>query len=200
MEGYISAMMPMGCNFAPRNWAMCAGQLQPISQNTALFSLIGTIYGGDGRTTFQLPDLRGRAPVGMGHGPGLTMRSQGAKWGAETHTLLQSEMPAHTHSAQLANGQLVNGTIQCQSAAGDQSSPTDHYPAGSITPQGSRSPIDTPYSAASDSTMKAGNVTGDVTGQIQVGNAGGNQSFPIVQPSLALNWCICLFGIFPSRS
>ena len=198
MDGYVSAMMPMGCNFAPRTWAMCAGQLQAVSQNTALFSLIGTTYGGDGRTTFALPDLRGRAPIGMGGGPALSFRKQGARMGTEMHTLNQIEMPAHTHLAQFTGGQLTDATIACQSAPGDQSIPTGHVPAGSRLE--GRAPIDSPYSATPDAQMAADAVSGSVSGQVQVSTSGGNQSFNIMQPSIAINWCICLQGIYPSRS
>ena len=84
-------------NFAPRGWAFCAGQLLPVSQNTALYSILGTTYGGDGRTTFALPDLRGRVPLGVGKGPGMTLRNLGQRGGAETHTLTIAQMPAHRH-------------------------------------------------------------------------------------------------------
>ena len=94
MEGYIGQIMMFGGNFAPRDWALCNGQLLPISQNSALFSILGTTYGGDGRTNFALPDLRGRAPVHAGNGPGLTTRSLGQKSGSETNSLSENQMPA----------------------------------------------------------------------------------------------------------
>ncbi len=97
MEPFIGQIVMFGGNFAPRGWAFCEGQLLPIAQNTALFSLIGTIYGGDGRTTFALPDLRGRAPIHMGQGPGLSPRKQGEKGGEENVTLTTINTPSHNH-------------------------------------------------------------------------------------------------------
>src|ERR687894_2069634 len=98
MEGYIGQIVLFAGNFAPRGWAFCHGQILSIAQNTALFSILGITYGGNGQTTFALPDLRGRTPVGAGQGPGLTNRILGGSAGAETHTLLVSELPAHTHA------------------------------------------------------------------------------------------------------
>ena len=99
VEPFIGEISMVAFTFAPRGWAFCDGQLLAISQNTALFSLIGTTYGGDGRTTFALPDLRGRVPLHMGNGPGLTSRPEGQKGGSETVTLTVSQMPAHNHQA-----------------------------------------------------------------------------------------------------
>lgn len=98
MDPFIGEIRCFGFNFAPIGWALCQGQLMSISQNTALFSLLGTMYGGDGRTTFGLPDLRGRTPMGMGQGPGLSQRDQGEQAGTETVTLVQGQLPAHNHS------------------------------------------------------------------------------------------------------
>ncbi len=94
---FIAEIIMFGGNFAPRGWALCEGQILPISSNQALFSLLGTTYGGDGRTTFALPDLRGRVPIGTGNGPGLTSRGLGASGGVETHPLSTGETPAHGH-------------------------------------------------------------------------------------------------------
>lgn len=96
-EGFIGEVRMFAGNFAPRGWAFCDGQLMPIAQYSALFSILGTMYGGDGRTTFALPDLRGRTAVGVGNGPGLTERRQGEKFGSETNTLTVRQLPAHTH-------------------------------------------------------------------------------------------------------
>ena len=103
-EPFIAEIRIFAGNFAPRGWAFCDGQLLPISQNTALFSLIGTTYGGDGRTTFALPDLRGRAPIHAGNGPGLTNRQLGSKAGVETVALSESQMPGHAHAVGCSNG------------------------------------------------------------------------------------------------
>jgi microcystin-dependent protein len=197
---YLTMMQPWACNFAPVSWAMCTGQLLSINAYQALYSLVGTLYGGDGRTSFGLPDLRGRIPVGMNQGPGLSHHPQGTGFGQDTETLNVLHLPTHTHTAELADGQFHNGTIACQGGAGNQSSPTDHYHAASVTPQGSRSPIDMLYSATTNSATKAGSVAGSISGAVQVGISGGNQPFPIDQPSTALNWCICTEGIYPSRN
>lgn len=99
-EPFIAEVRIVACNFAPRGWAFCDGQLLPIAQNTALFSLIGTIYGGDGRTTCALPNIQGRVVMGPGNGPGLTSRQVGETGGAETVTLNQAQIPSHSHSIQ----------------------------------------------------------------------------------------------------
>src|SRR6266852_8123888 len=104
-------------NFAPKGWALCDGQLMPISQNTALFSLLGTTYGGDGKSNFALPNLQGSAPMQAGQGPGLSLRDLGETSGEQTVTLLETEMPAHTH------------TMSTQAAVGDQNNPVGHLPA-----------------------------------------------------------------------
>src|SRR4051812_40605270 len=99
MDAFLGMITPFGFGFAPRNWALCQGQILSIAQNTALFSLLGTMYGGNGQTTFALPDCRGRSLVGMGQGPGLTNITQGEVSGTETVTLLITQMPAHNHTA-----------------------------------------------------------------------------------------------------
>lgn len=98
MEPFLGQIIMFGGNFAPRGWAFCDGQLLPISQNQSLFALLGTTYGGDGRTTFALPDLRGRAPIHAGNGPGLSDRRLGSRGGSETNTLIESQLPSHTHA------------------------------------------------------------------------------------------------------
>jgi len=109
MEPFIGMVILFGGNFAPRGWALCDGQLLPISENTSLFSILGTTYGGDGRTTFALPDLRGRVPLHPGHGPGLTQRTLGEKVGNETVALSAAEMPSHSHAMNVANVPADNG-------------------------------------------------------------------------------------------
>lgn len=117
-EPWIGQLMCVGYNFAQRGWANCDGQLLPISQNSALFSLYGTMYGGDGRTTFALPDLRGRVPIHLGQGPGLPSYNQGQRGGNYETT----QPPAHTHT-------LSNVKISCNSGAGGEEGPVGHYPA-----------------------------------------------------------------------
>jgi microcystin-dependent protein len=157
-------------SFAPTGWAFCNGQLLAISSNTALFSIIGTTYGGNGVSTFALPDLRGRVPMAAGRGLGLSPRSLGNAVGYETHALIGPEMPIHTHS--LA-GSAGNGT-------------TDS-PAGAVL---ARSPAAIPqFQEFADATMHSSTV----------GTSGGGQPHNNMQPYLALNFIIALQGVFPSR-
>jgi len=174
-------------NFAPAGWALCAGQLLPISQNTALFSLLGTQYGGDGKSVFALPNLLGRAPISSGQGPGLTNRTQGEIGGEETVQLLATEMPSHSHVL------TPGGTLQAASGAGDQRSPSGTVPAAES------SGVTATYSnAVPDSSMKAGGVT--FGGQATAAAAGGDTAHENRQPYLTLNFCIALQGVFPARS
>lgn len=159
-------------NFAPRGWALCQGQLLSISQNTALFSILGTTYGGDGRTTFALPDLRGRVPTQQGRGPGLTNRQLGERLGSETNTLNASQLPSHHH-----NYEKIGRT----SEAGDSSSPI----GAGLADSGSR---DREYKAGLPAESAMTN------------NTGANQPINNMQPTLAVNYIIALQGVFPSRS
>lgn len=178
MEGYIGQIIMFGGNFAPRSWAFCDGQLLSIAQNTALFSIIGTIYGGDGRTTFALPDLRGRAPIHAGNGPGLSDRRLGSKGGQETHTLAVAEIPSHNHSVSLH---------------AERGLPTTTDPANNMISQhAAGNNAFKPYDANEDKAM--------ATQSIRQSNVGGNQSHNNMQPYLTVNYIICLQGIFPSRS
>ena len=177
MEGTIGTILMFGGNFAPRAWALCEGQLLPIAQNTALFSILGTTYGGDGRTTFGLPDMRGRAPIGTGNGPGLPDVRLGAKGGTPTVTLTVNNMPSHTHTAATTVG------VSSQNASSEE-------PAGNVlaTQPGNV------FAAASAANGTMGAVATTVTA------AGNGQSFDNHQPYQAVNFVICLQGVFPSRS
>lgn len=157
-------------NFAPSGWAFCAGQLMPISQNTALFSLLGTTYGGDGVQNFALPDLRGRVPVSFGQGPGLSNFVLGEQTGAENVTLQQSQLPSHTHTLQ---------------ASGANAAET--RPGGAVLGK----PGAAIYASATDGTAMAAN---------SLTPTGGSQPFSVLQPLLVLNFCIALQGVYPSRS
>lgn len=168
---FVAEIRLWGLNFAPRGWAMCQGQIMPISQNTALFSLIGTFYGGNGTSTFQLPDLRSRVAVGQGQGPGLSQYVVGEAIGTENVTLNLNEIPLHTHLA------------GCYDQAGDSYSGGNAIPA--IDAGGNNV-----YSAPQDKTMAAN----------EMPPAGGGQPHPNIQPYLALNYCIALAGIFPARN
>lgn len=186
-EPFIGQIQPYGFNFAPRGWATCDGQLLPISQNTALFSLLGTIYGGDGRTTFALPDLRGRAPMHQGNGPGLYTRKIGGKGGTEMVTLAVSQMPAHDHTGQAT----LIGKVKCSSGAGNADSPVGN----------SLAELDrhNQYSNAGANADMA-NGTVDATGTLTTSTAGGSQPHNNMPPYLVINYCIALVGLFPSRS
>ena len=171
----LGEVMLVGYNFCPRGWAEAAGQLLPISQNTALFSLYGTIYGGDGRTTFALPDLRGRAPIGAGQGSGLADYRQGSRGGAESFILSVLNMPAHNHSIMATSAQVTKGGPAGKLLGADNN--TNKY---TIYDGGS-----TPLSAM-DSRM--------------VTNAGGSQAVSKRSPYLAMKWCVAMVGVFPSRN
>jgi microcystin-dependent protein len=178
-DPFLGEIILFAGNFAPRNWAFCHGQLLPISQNTALFSILGTQYGGDGRTTFALPDLRGRVPIGTGQGPGLSSYpSNGQKGGAETHTLSEAEMPQHDHPIQL---QLFGSSDVAYSQS----------PAGGVP---ATSPEADAFAADTNLTpMAAGAANSTVL------NAGASQAHNNMQPYLSLNYIIALYGTFPSR-
>ncbi len=176
IEPFIGQIVMFGGNFAPRGWALCDGQLLPISQNQALFSILGTTYGGDGRTTFGLPDLRGRFAMHPGNGPGLTSRRLGEKGGAETTTLNLNQIPSHSHTA------LVNAF----SSEGDSTIPDNNTWAKSG--QG-----DPDYYTGADNTIMSEDA-------VQIGNAGGDQPHSNVPPFQAVNYIIALVGVFPSRN
>ena len=160
-------------NFAPTGWAFCDGQLLPISQNTALFALLGTTYGGDGKSTFALPDMQGNAPMQPGQGQGLSLRDLGEMSGVESITLLQSEIPVHTHSVLAAGGRNTANNF----APG----PTVCL-APSLNAQA--------YSTGTGNTMMAPQT---------LGLAGGGLPHNNMQPYLTLNFCIAMQGIFPQR-
>lgn len=170
IEPYIGQISMAGFNFAPRGWALCNGQLLSIAQNSALFSLLGVQFGGNGQTTFGLPDLRGRVPVHQGQGPGLTPRVMGELAGEENHTLITSEMPQHNH--------LVNVT----SADSTAKNPTGNIPGGTASPI---------YAVAPN---------GGFMNPQTLTLTGGNQPHNNMQPYQVISFIIALEGIFPSRN
>ncbi|MEK7857261.1 MAG: tail fiber protein [Acidobacteriota bacterium] len=177
-EPFIGQIIMFGGNFQIRGWAFCNGQLLSIAQNTALFSLLGTTYGGNGQTTFALPDLRGRAPVHFGQGPGLSNYSLGQVGGTETQTITQNQMPAHNHQV------LTN------SSNGNASSAENNFIALPV------------LSGATPTAVNGYRTTQDGTtmNPQSISIAGGSQPLPIRPPYLALNYLIALEGIFPSRN
>ncbi|HEX7027721.1 MAG TPA: tail fiber protein [Gammaproteobacteria bacterium] len=190
-EPFLGEIRMVGFNFAPRGWAFCQGQILSIAQNSALFSLLGTMYGGNGTTTFALPDLRGRAPVGMGNGPGLTPITQGELAGTENVTLLSTQMPMHTHTATAAATFAVAGTPSNATAT---PSATNNILGAS---QAGGPPSAAIWSDALNSPVTLGNTE---TVSVTVEPAGGGQPVPIRDPFLGTNFIIALEGIFPSRN
>jgi microcystin-dependent protein len=182
MEGYIAEIRLFAGNFAPRGWAFCQGQILSIAQNTALFSLLGTTYGGNGQTTFALPDLRGRVAVGPGQGPGLPSINLGEVAGEPTHTLIITEVPAHNHPVQ----NTISAYDEGFGGGGDSSVPTNKV--WSSVQSGA------PYNSTSNTTMSPGAV------QTTVGIAGGSQPHNNMQPYMGMNYIICMEGIYPSRN
>jgi microcystin-dependent protein len=173
VDPFVAEIRIFAGNFAPKGWAFCNGQLIAISQNTALFSLLGTTYGGDGRSTFALPNLQGAAPMHAGQGPGLSLRDLGENGGESAVTLLQTEIPAHTHQA--------NATTNL----GGQTSPAGMVPA---TPGMSRGAVAYTVGAATG-TMHASALS----------TAGGGLPHNNMPPFLTLNFIIALQGVFPAR-
>jgi microcystin-dependent protein len=194
MEFYVGQIIMFGGNFAIRGFALCNGQLIPISQNSALFSILGTTYGGDGQTTFALPDLRGRVPIHTGgphgQGPGLSRYNLGQRGGAEDKTLTQAEMPSHTHSANAKNSKLV---VQ-NSTAGEDT------PNGSSFLANPRSTGGVTTISYTQDTSASVAINGPTQPEITVGGAGGSLPFDQRQPYLAINFEISLYGLYPSRS
>ena len=171
-EPFLGEIKMVGFNFAPVGWALCNGQLLLISQNDALFNLIGTYYGGDGLNNFALPDLRSRVPIHAGQGNGLSPYTLAQQAGAETVALSVTQMPAHNH------------LVACNTGGGNQASPANNYPAVEST----GTSLD--YSNASNNTMNAA----------MISNAGSGAAHANIQPVLCVNFIIALTGIFPSQS
>ena len=190
-EPYLGQLMCVGFNFNNRGWNNCDGQILPIAQYTALFSLFGTIYGGDGRTTFGLPDLRGRVPIHTGTGPGLSPRPQGEKSGGETVILNSGQIPSHNHN-------LINGTAANQAHVA--------IDVNNATNADSKNPSGTALAVSRENTYLS---TGAVDAQLNAAAAsisgqtaltGGNQPHNNMQPFLVLRWLVAMVGVYPSRN
>lgn len=174
-ESFIGEIKMMATTFAPRQWAMCNGTIMAVNQNQPLFALIGAQYGGDARSSFALPDMRSRIPIHFGQGPGLQNYPLAAKAGVEEVTLQKSQIPAHTHSLQASNNSANTSTAISNVLA--------------TSPQG-------------ELAYLSGAVTGEVQkmSELAVRSTGGNASHNNMMPYLAINFIICLHGIFPSRN
>ena len=170
-EPFLAQIQIVSFNFAPKGWALCNGQLMPISQNTAVFSLLGTTYGGDGRSNFALPNLQGSTPIGAGSGAGLSLIELGQTGGEANVTLLSTEMPSHSHGA------------NCNSGMGDQYAPAGFY-----------------WATDAGGNNEYGSPANSVMAPNAVATAGGSQPHNNLQPYLVLNFIIALQGVFPSRS
>jgi microcystin-dependent protein len=170
-DPFVAEIRMFGFNFAPKGWAFCDGQLMPISQNTALFSLLGTTYGGDGKSNFGLPDLQGAAPMQPGQGPGLSLHDLGEQGGSPTVSLLESEIPSHVHNL-MAQAGVGNRTNPVGNAIARVQGATAYTPVGATATQLNWQAV-TP--------------------------AGGDQPHNNMQPYLTLNYCIALQGVFPAR-
>jgi microcystin-dependent protein len=173
MDPFVAEIRIFPFNFAPKGWAWCDGQLLPLSQNTALFSLLGTTYGGNGKSNFALPDLQGRAPMHPGQGPGLSLHDLGETGGSETVSLLESEIPSHSHTL-MAQAGVANRTTPVGNSIARVSGANPYVP-GSPTP---------PLVSMSDQSLPP---------------AGGDQPHNNMQPYLTFYFCIALQGVFPPR-
>lgn len=171
---FVAEIRMFGCNFAPTGWAQCNGQLLPISQNTALFSLLGTFYGGDGKSTFALPDLQGATPLGQGQGSGLSEYFLGQSGGSEFVTLIESEMPFHTHFMQAYTGDPADNRIPAPDMALGTPAPGNLYNAAN-----------TPLANMAFQSL---------------GPAGGSLPHNNMMPYLVVNFCIAMQGVFPPRT
>lgn len=173
MDAFLGMISAFGFSFTPTNWMACNGQLISISSNSALFALLGTQFGGNGQTTFGLPDLRGRTLIGQGQGPGLGMYSVGQMAGAENATLSVGNLPAHSHPMMGSNDALAQPGAAGGSLGSNARGGVNLYAAGAANQVALASPT---------------------------GNTGNNQPFGIMQPFTVINYCICVAGIFPSRN
>lgn len=175
-DQFVAEIRIFPFNFPPKGWAFCNGQLLPISQNTALFSLLGTTYGGDGKSNFALPNMQGNTPMQQGQGPGLSLRDLGEVGGEENVTLLQTEMPAHPHPALAGSGGTAAQTpVNNAWSSGVKGGPSLYTPSGTSNNNVAMNPA-------------------------ALSIAGGNQPHNNLMPFLTLNFCIALQGVFPARS
>lgn len=189
MEGTMAEIRLFAGDFSPKNWAYCNGQLLSIAQNNALFALLGTTYGGDGRVTFALPDFRGRHPLGSGQGTGLPYYTLGQAGGTQNQSLLSTNLPQHTHGVTGAPTISINQPCNTGEATGPE--PEGQYPA--LPSDGAAM-----YSSVGDSTMKS--FTLSPVSNLVASISGSSMPIPLGSPYLGINYIICMYGIFPSRN
>lgn len=204
-DAYLGSMCVFAGNFTIRTWAKAEGQLLSIAQNSALFSLLGTMYGGDGRTTFGLPDLRGRSAIGSGNGPGLPNYNVGQRGGSPTVTLSIANMPSHNHVVTtnvVSTADTSGSSAILRALAGNA---TTNTPTGNVLANSPRR--ENIYSSAAPSVDMSTsavdltlNIAVDSTATNTVSNNGGSQAFSVQNPYLAVTWLIALQGVYPSRN
>jgi microcystin-dependent protein len=197
MEPFLGMIQAFGYNFSPRGWAFCNGQILQISQNSALFSLLGTTFGGNGQTTFGLPDLRGRVIVGAGQGPGLTPIAYGEMGGVESVTLLTSNMPMHNHQIVNGNGQAGTVAVSTTVQTVNNTNSTSETDNGSNV-LGTSGSMLTIYRESPSGSDFLGGVTSSISGTTSA--VGSNIPVNIRNPYLGVYYSIALEGIFPSRN
>jgi microcystin-dependent protein len=205
MEGTIAEIRLFAGSFSPKNWNYCAGQVLNIRSNTALFSLLGVTYGGDGSTTFMLPDLRGRVAIGAGQGPGLTMRTLGQMGGSPSASLTVAEMPAHTHAVGAGGTTRLSGAVNVAMAVNNSTGPLTAASgnflgveqSGNFVYETSPSGSDTLNANAMSVTSSALNVN---LSSLQIGTVGQGLPYNTMQPYMGMPYIICCYGVFPSRS
>jgi len=198
-EPILGTICVVGFNFCPRGFAEADGRLIAISSNSALFSLLGTTYGGDGRTTFALPDLRGRMVIGQGRGPGLSMVTWGERRGSERRTITTVQMPSHTHTAQaeFTPSGGSGASVTASNAPGDRAAPEagDYLGAVDVPGPGTANI----YTDTQTDPVELGGVSGGGTVEVRNMNTGGSQPLETTDPSLGMKVCIATVGLYPSR-
>ena len=197
-EPFLGEIKMVAFNYAPRGWAFCNGEMMAISQNTALFSLLGTTFGGDGRTTFALPDLRGRVPIHQGQGSGLSTYVMGQKSGTESVPLGLSNLPSHNHVMQTTVNAQVNLAIPANSNEGDTNVPGSDKILAKMSK--GLSTVNGYTSAVANTQLETQSEVVNIPIDTGTSATGGNTPTPVLQPYLVANFVIALEGIFPSRS
>ncbi len=195
MDVFLGMITLFGFAFAPKGWMFCAGQLLPVSSNAALFSLLGSTYGGDGQTNFNLPDLRGRTAIGVGPGSGLSPNQLGQKGGVETTALSLAQMPPHSHVASAASTSTSTSILYAEGTAANALNPNGNMLASGLNNYATE---DAQNNRAMSSQAVATTTITNTT--VQIGPAGGGLPFSTMPPYLVLNYCIAVEGLFPSRN
>ncbi|MXV17049.1 phage tail protein [Hufsiella ginkgonis] len=201
MDAYLGTILPWAPNYAPRGWSLCQGQILNISSNNALFAIIGAVYGGNGSSTFGLPNLQGRVPIGAGQSTGTSNYVLGTSQGAESVSLNLNNLPAHTHAATLTNAQVPPPVIMVSAADA-----TDHLPTATVNTLAA--PMDTANIAEiagfnnlpPTQAINIGSTGTTISGPVVVSTNGASAPFSIIQPYQVVNFIICTVGIFPPRN